>query len=279
VDFKLLLCRTLAPATSGLLLDPVYGVHQTIAAGALPGNAGLLVSMEATGYTGDARARITTLLDGWSAAKARRAGASAAKLLVYYRPDLEETARRQRETVRRLADACAEQDLPLLVEAVAYPIGDEEKDRTLYRKRRPGLVTATAHDLGQVPGVDILKLEFPLAPEDMGDPEKALAACQEVDAVAGLPWVLLSRGVSYEVFLKQVDLACRSGASGFLGGRAIWQEATQMRDEGQRRRFLETTGVQRLRELGRVVEEHGTPWAARLPLPAERLPDDWYASY
>jgi tagatose-1,6-bisphosphate aldolase len=46
VYFKLDLCRAVAPFASAVLLDPVYGAAQAIAAGILPGHIGLLVSME-----------------------------------------------------------------------------------------------------------------------------------------------------------------------------------------------------------------------------------------
>ncbi|GAI65110.1 unnamed protein product, partial [marine sediment metagenome] len=30
------------------------------------------------------------------------------------------------------------------------------------------------------------------------------------------------------LFYQEVELACQAGASGFLAGRALWQEATQI---------------------------------------------------
>ena len=127
VDFKLDLCQAVAPFASAVLLDPEYGAGQAIAAGLLPGPKGLLVSMEKTGYTGDSTARITELLPGWSVKKAKRMGASAVKLLIYFRPDLKDVASKQLDLVARLADQCLEEDIAFLVEPVSYPI--EEKER------------------------------------------------------------------------------------------------------------------------------------------------------
>ena len=62
VDFKLDLCRTVAPFVSAVLLDPIYGAAQAIAADILPGHIGLLVSIEKTGYSGEKTARISQLL-------------------------------------------------------------------------------------------------------------------------------------------------------------------------------------------------------------------------
>ena len=87
VAFKRAVVRALAPVATGTLLDPEIGAAQCIADGSLPGSAGLLVAIEATGYEGPSTARISRVLDGWSVEQAKRIGASAAKLLVYYHPE------------------------------------------------------------------------------------------------------------------------------------------------------------------------------------------------
>ena len=91
--FKRAVVRALAPVATGTLLDPEIGAAQCIADGSLPGSAGLIVAIEATGYDGPSTARISRVLDGWSVEKAKRMGASAAKLLVYYHPEAAERRR------------------------------------------------------------------------------------------------------------------------------------------------------------------------------------------
>ncbi len=130
VDFKFDVCTALSPHCSAILLDPVYGAAQSIASKALAGKTGLLVSLEETGYSGGGEARVSRALEGWNAAKIRRMGADGAKLLLYYRPDVE-VAARQRELVQELAKWCEEQDLAFIVEPVGYAIGDEAVHRTL----------------------------------------------------------------------------------------------------------------------------------------------------
>jgi len=66
--------------------------------------------MEKTGYAGDSAAKITELLPGWSVKKVKRMGASAVKLLIYFRPDLKDVASKQLDLVARLADQCIEQE-------------------------------------------------------------------------------------------------------------------------------------------------------------------------
>ncbi|HJW84395.1 MAG TPA: tagatose-bisphosphate aldolase, partial [Anaerolineae bacterium] len=90
VEYKRDLTEMLAPMSTAILLDPIFGAPQAIASGTLPGYTGLLVSLEETGYEKDAQGRVTTLLPGWSVEKIKRMGASAVKILLYYRPDLAE---------------------------------------------------------------------------------------------------------------------------------------------------------------------------------------------
>ena len=46
VDFKIDLCRELAPHASAVMLDPVYGATQCIAMRIIPDNTGLIVTLE-----------------------------------------------------------------------------------------------------------------------------------------------------------------------------------------------------------------------------------------
>ena len=100
-DFKLDLCETLAYHATAVLLDPIFGAAQCVARNIIPKTCGLLVSLEETGYTGTKFSRETSLLAGWSVSKVKRMGASAAKILVYYRPDLGNVTIRQLEIVKK----------------------------------------------------------------------------------------------------------------------------------------------------------------------------------
>src|SRR5919201_1230128 len=69
VEFKYQVVSALAPACSAVLLDPVVGLSQCVATGALPGQTGLIVTVEETGYKGPSTARVSELLEGWSVEK------------------------------------------------------------------------------------------------------------------------------------------------------------------------------------------------------------------
>jgi len=281
VNFKLDLCQAVAPFASGVLLDPEYGAGQAIAAGLLPGPKGLLVSVEKTGYTGDSTARITELLPGWSVKKVKKMGASAVKLLIYFRPDLKDVVSKQLDLVARLADQCLEEDIAFLVEPVSYPANEGEVSSKKFAEVKPGLVIETARQITALP-IDVLKAEFPADIMFEQDEEKLLGLCQELNETSRLPWVLLSAGVDFESFRKQVKIACKAGASGFLAGRALWQEGAQIRSREERMDFFRNTAAPRLKELAEIADNYGKPWYSRLGAEnGEFVPvtEGWYRSY
>ena len=96
VEFKRAVVRALGATGTGVLLDPEIGVGPAIADGSLPGRAGLIVAVEATGYEGPGNARVSRVLPGWGVEQVKRLGASAAKLLVYYHPDAVNAADQER---------------------------------------------------------------------------------------------------------------------------------------------------------------------------------------
>jgi tagatose-1,6-bisphosphate aldolase len=274
VDFKRAVVRALAPVATGTLLDPEIGAAQCIADGSLPAGAGLIVAIEATGFDGPPTARVSRILGRWSVDKAKRMGASAAKLLVYYHPDASNAAD-QEALVRRVAQACRSTDLPLFVEPLSFAIVDGEK---LTGEARRRVVVETARRLTRIGG-DILKAEFPYDPSVIERPRWA-EACSELDEASALPWVLLSGGVDDDTFLSQVRVACQTGASGVLAGRSVWAEAATMAGP-EREAFLATTGRDRLHRLADLVDASGRPWHERpnrlsdAPSPG----DGWFREY
>jgi tagatose 1,6-diphosphate aldolase len=85
--FKVGVTSLLAKCATVVLLDPEVSAAQSIAQRAIPPAVGLVVAVESTGYTGEATARQAQVLPGSSVEKAKRMGASAVKLMVYYLPD------------------------------------------------------------------------------------------------------------------------------------------------------------------------------------------------
>ncbi len=281
VRFKVDLCRALAPHASAVLLDPEFGAAQAISEGVLPGGTGLLVSLEKTGYAGDETARLTELLDQWGPEKLKKMGASGAKLLVYYHPE-SPTAARQRELIQRVSEECARWDLLFVLEAVSYPlVPGQAKSSPEFARTKADVVIRTAEEL--TPLCDVFKAEFPgdLAYEQ--DEQKLLEACRRLDRASQAPWVILSEGVDYDDFVREVEIASRAGASGYMAGRAVWKDVIGEQDPQRRRELLESRAAGNLRKLATIVARLGTPWHRRLGEAvrelARGLSPSWYATY
>jgi tagatose 1,6-diphosphate aldolase len=259
ITFKQEVTAALAPAASAVLLDPEYGAKPCIASGTLPGTTGLIVALERSGYSGDPAARVSELLTGWNPQRALQLGASGVKLLVYYHPEAP-TALQIEALVRQTADACARAEVPFFLEPLTYsPDPDQPK---LPPEERRRIVVETARKLTAIPGVDILKVEFPL--DIRAEPREAewLAACRELDGASHVPWVLLSAGVDIETYVAQVIAAARAGASGVAVGRAVWQEATEQ-PAAERVEFLRTIARARMARIGALCRALASPWHTR----------------
>ncbi|RKY62134.1 MAG: hypothetical protein DRP99_05985, partial [Candidatus Latescibacterota bacterium] len=84
--------------------------------------------------------------------------------------------------------------------------------------------------------------------------------CRRVDEACGVPWVILSAGVGIEEFLVNVELASEAGASGFLGGRAIWQGCTKFYpDVEAMEKWLATSGADNFKRL-HEASRNAVPW-------------------
>ena len=267
--FKLDVTSTLASRATAVLLDPEVSAAQAIATRSIPNNVGLVVAVESTGYTGDAIARQAQIIPGWSVEKAKRMGASAIKLLVYYHPD-SPTAPEIEAFTKNISNECDKHDLVLMLEPLSYSL-DESKKLSSEEKRY--VVVETAKRLAPL-GADILKAEFPL---DVTESNQTLwkDACEEISAASPIPWILLSAAVDYEIFVQQVIVACNAGASGIAVGRAVWKEAVMM-DGDERIKFLRTTARSRISRLTSLCHALAKPYTDFYTADA---PFGWHVNY
>ena len=194
-NFKLAVTATLAPESTAVLLDPEYSAAQAVAGGIIPNHVGLVVALEATGYTGDPNARQSRILPGWSAEKAKRMGANAVKLLVYYHPNAVNASETE-DFVGQVAEDCQALDLLIMLEPLTYPLDDQWR---LTSDEKRAAVIGTARKLSPL-GIDILKVEFPLDNKE-ADQKLWFDACQELSAASTVPWILLSAAVDFDTYL------------------------------------------------------------------------------
>lgn len=269
VKFKRQVISMVAPETSAVLLDPEFGAAQNIISDTIPGSTGLIVSLEETGYTGDSHARKSTLLPDWTVEKAQRLGASGVKLLIYYHPRSVH-AERQREIVAEVAEECKQHDVAFFLEPLIHSI--EPGMPKLPPSERREVIVQMAQELSTF-GADILKLEFPLDVQAQPDESLWVEACQEVTEASQVPWVLLSAGVNFDIYLGQVVAACSGGATGVMAGRAVWKEAVAL-GAIERENFLQKTAIPRFIKLRSICDGLATPW--RSYYSTDEITEDWY---
>lgn len=269
---KLALVRELAPFASAVLLDPIYSAGQAIAAGALPGNVGLLSALEEQGYGANPFARETKLLDGWNVEKAKRLGANGVKILLFYHPE-SRAAELQEELVRAVLRDCAQFQIPLFLEPISYALDARiAKGSAEFARERRRIVIESARRLGALQP-DVLKVEFPLDVKFASDERAWADACAELNEASPSPWALLSADEPFDVFKRQLRVACENGCSGFLAGRAVWRAAVAL-TELERAQFLQTIAQQRFQELSEIATTHGKAWHTRYAMP--RVDENWY---
>jgi tagatose 1,6-diphosphate aldolase len=282
-DAKVMLSRALAPHCSGLLVDGKYGYWSTVAAFAVPPGTGLLIRVEVSGGEKNAAgAPIGAVEPGWGVAKIKRCGADAVKLLAQFEPAEWDSAERNFEFTRQMYEQCVEHDILFLLEPLhfAYKVGGAEEAKDAVAKRKAKTVIDTAHYLSRY--CDIYKAEFP-GTFGVETDAQLMDNLKRLNDACVKPWVLLSAGVDYDKYKKQVEMAMKAGASGILGGRAFWKEFFTHPSPADRQKFAETECVRRVKETDAIVKT-GTPWFAKYGLTVEdlhgmRATEGWHARY
>ena len=273
---KLNMVRIFAPLSSAILLDPIYGAAAAVTSRALPGSVGLLVALEQSGYEGSDYGRITPIAPGWSVEKIKRMGAAAVKLLLYYMPDAE-TATQQEDLVKRVAEECQTYDIAFLLEPMSYSLTPGvKKSSAEFAERKPEIVLESARRLADL-GIDLLKAEFPADPNYEKDESKLREYAHELTNISPVPWVILSAAETFDVFQPLVEIACEEGASGYMVGRAVWQEAMVLPTAEQRNAELQTTGRSRMAILNAIADYRAKPWYASYPAPSTS--EGWQKEY
>ncbi len=282
VEAKVMLARTLAPQASAVLVDAYYGAWNTVASFALPRDVGLLVRVEKSGGEKNRRgAPMGAIEPGWGVAKIKRMGADAVKLLAQYEPTESESAEHQFQLIRQVYDACQRHDILMLLETVAFPFDGEKKDSPSFLGRKAETVIESARQLSRF--CDVYKAEFP---GTLGKETDAQLADNlgKLDRACERPWVLLSAGVDFPDYKRQVEMAVRSGASGVLGGRAFWKEYFLQDGPQAREQFARQEAAARVRQVHEIVLRQAKPWYARYGLKMEelhatRVVENWHFRY
>lgn len=267
--FKELLIEELQGAASALLLDPHYAYPRGVTK--LEAARGMILTLEDSIFRERAGERLSSAIDDWSVEKIKRAGGDAVKVLTWYRPDGDPgICRAQQEFTARIGEACARYDIPFVLELLVYPLprdAERTRDYVEMRTKRPELVLESVRVFAAPKyGVDLFKLESPVAAEDVAPLTSTEGAAvqrwfRELGEAAGRPWVMLSAGAGMREFFRVLEHAYAAGASGYLAGRAIWLEAFQHFPDWQAiRAALAGGALDYMRELNALTDAAARPW-------------------
>jgi tagatose 1,6-diphosphate aldolase len=272
---KATLLKHLQPHASAMLLDPGYALPY--AHRLLDPAKGLLVTLERFEFESAAGGgRLTSTYPGWTPAHIKRLGADGVKVMLFYRPDAPaEVNAAQQDFVRRIGAACRAQEIAFLLEPLVYPLAQDPAGAAAYVEdpgKRPELVIETVREFAKPDyGVDIFKLETPLAAATIPAPEDQSSAVADaaawfakIDSLLDRPWVMLSAGAGMEPFRRVLSYAVQAGASGYLAGRAIWWEAFQAwPDEAAFEAGLRGGATGYMARINDLVARHARPWWTR----------------
>ncbi len=213
---------------SGVLIDECYGLK------AFPEHTKpYLLPVEKSGFEEDRGGRVNEL--EYSVEKVKEMGASGVKLLIYFNPD-DENSHLQIATANHVVKSCKESQMPLFLEIVTYDTDGKSLGGEGILKSLERFIDAEV-----VP--DVWKLEYPGSDE----------YCKKVtELVKDTPWILLTRGDTFEVFIEELQTAVSNGCQGFLAGRALWQEVCSMQGE-EKEKFLRETLPERFRKISEIV--------------------------
>lgn len=282
VEAKVHLARCLSPAASAVLVDAYYGVWNTVAGFALPRETGLLVRVEKSGADKNSRgAPMGAIEPGWGVGKIKRIGADAVKLLAQFEPTEPGSAEHQFQLIQQVYHECQKHDILFLLEPVAFPFDAEKKDSKSFFDRKAETVIESARYLSR--WCDVYKAEFPGTFKHETD-SQLQENLKKLNSVCERPWVLLSAGVDFPDYKKQVEMAMKAGASGVLGGRAFWKEYFLQDGPQARDAFAKGECVGRVKQVDEIVRAQASPWYSRYGLGLEdlhsmRATENWHFRY
>jgi len=246
IEFKNVFMETFSPICSAVLVDPEFGLPSLEKKSA---SSGLLMSLEKAAYTIDDKEAVPELNPEWMVEDVAKHNA-AVKFVLYYNPE-SKNAQKKRELVKQIYESSKQAGVPFLFEVILHNL--ETQTEKELADHHPALQLQTVTDFTGM--CDVLKLEFPLLPNEVLDETLAAQACKKISETATVPWIILSKGMGYERFIVALNIEMQNGASGFAVGRAVWKEIGDLADSQQQLQFIRTTAKERMNQLIQIVEK------------------------
>lgn len=273
IDVKRVIVDSVAAKASAVLFDPNYAFPAAL--DRLPAHTGLVVTLEDHRFKDTPGGRYSHSIRDWSVEKIKRAGGDGVKVLAWYRPDAQpDVLAHQKAYVEQIGAECRRHDIPYVFELLVYPFPKSAAHTTDYvesPEKLPELVLDSVREFSHPRyGIDLFKLESPLAGATLPARDGGAAHLQaqahfdemgRICKAAGIPWVMLSAGVTPKQFVRVMEYAYAGGAHGFLAGRAIWWEAMQHFPDLERcAAQLRVQGSATLDELEALTKRAGHAW-------------------
>ena len=276
---KRLLVESLSPHCSSMLFDPNFAVPAAI--DLLPARCGLIMTLEEHRVEETAGGRKSRAIANWSVEKIRAIGGDAVKVLAWYRPDADPGVNEhQKRFVREIGQDCARHDIPYVLELLVYPFlgsANHTADYVESPGKLPGLVVESVREFAKPEyGVDLLKLESPLAANSLPPRDGSAAAQGRAERVRchrrDLPRAEHSLGAAVrrcgarEIRARAGVCLC-GGRRRLPCGRTIWLDAVRKHfpDRAAVAASLRKDGVAVLESLNALTRAKGTRWKARFP--------------
>ncbi len=264
--FKLMLVEELQHGASAMLLDPHFALPRGLSV--MSPAKGLIVTLEDSLFRETPGGRLSSEIDDWSVEKIKRSGGDAVKVLAWYRPDADLSVNlAQQDFTQRIGEACVRHDIPFLFELLVYPLASDAHQTTDYvemqGKHAHHVLESVAEFAKPKYGIDVFKLESPVPAKGIGEADRAATQklFNEMGALCGRPWVMLSAGASMAEFRTVMDYAYAAGASGYLAGRAIWADPFKaFPDWDAIRTGLRGKSVPYMADLNAMTDRSATPW-------------------
>ena len=234
-EAKKRIIKAIGKYPSAILLDPIYSLS---IAKLVP--KALLFCVEKSGYVKHPQGRKTKLQPNWGVKQAIKKGADAVKINILYNPEAaKDVVKHQQKIAEKIGKECKKYNVPYLLEFVVYPLKDD------FKKKLPDLVFRSAKEFTKKKyNAAILKLQYP------GN----LKTCKEITKSIKQPWILLTAGIPFDEFAKKLKIAKKGGCSGFLAGRAVWQDALKIKSIKKQNDWLNKKGVKNIKTLLRIMK-------------------------
>ena len=221
VAFKAHGVRVMSPHASAVLLDRPYCLANGRPAG-LADNCGLIAAADVLHQRPGELMTHSTVDPGVTIDLLHEVGADAVKFLILWRPG--QPAGERRAVLDEFWALAESAGVPTLLEGVVRT--DDDEPWSSPGQRHDAIFSAAEEFATYRP--DMYKAEVPgYVP---GDTSQVAAHAEQMTRLINVPWVVLSNGVEPHMFVDAFTESARGGASGFLAGRAIWQDIVTEKD-------------------------------------------------